>query len=117
MALEHSQSSGRDLQILTICPLCHATYNPQKTQIMAEVDDSHLVYLECRQCSSAVVAVVTTGHSGLSSVGAVTDLTSQEILDDRFTQTVTVDDVVSVFDWLEHDPAHVQHVTSGLTLA
>lgn len=99
MPSEPSQPNGRDLQILTICPLCHATYNPLKTQIMAERDDSHVVYLECRQCGSAVLAVVTTGQAGLSSVGTVTDLTSQEIIEAQQHQPVNEDDLLSLHAW------------------
>lgn len=103
MTFDQAQPNGRDLQILTICPLCQATYNPLKTQIMAERDDSHLVYLECRQCGSAVMALVTTGGAGLSSVGAVTDLTSQEIIDSPHRDVVTEDDVLALHQWLDGD--------------
>jgi uncharacterized Zn finger protein len=90
-----------NMQILTACPLCQANYNPLKTQIMAEREDAHLLYLECRQCGSSVVAVVTTGQSGLTSVGAVTDLTSQEIVAFQDKDEVTSDDVLELYDWLE----------------
>ncbi len=103
MASDYTPSSGRDLQILTVCPQCQATYNPLKTQIMAERDDAHLLYLECRQCGSAVVAVVTTGMSGLSSVGTVTDLTSQELIDLPARQSVSIDDVLEMYRWLQSD--------------
>lgn len=103
MTFDQAHSNGRDLQILTICPLCQATYNPLKTQIMAERDDAHLVYLECRQCGSAVMALVTTGGAGLSSVGAVTDLTTQEISDLPLRAAVTEDDVLALHQWLETD--------------
>lgn len=106
MLPEHVQPNGRDLQILTVCPLCQAAYNPLKTQVVAERDDAHLLFLECRRCGSAVMAVVTTGVAGLSSVGAVTDLTSQEIADGRHQRAVSDDDVLDVFRWLNADPPH-----------
>lgn len=94
-------SPGKDLYILSACPLCQARYNPLKTQIMAERDDDHLLYLECRQCGSAVMAIVTTGISGLSSIGTVTDLTSQEVLDFQNKPAVTCDDALDLYRWLE----------------
>lgn len=90
------------MQILSVCPLCQAHYNPLKTQIMAERDDSHLLFLECRQCGSAVVAVVTSGMSGLTSVGMVTDLTSQELFPSQHHHPVSADDVITLYQWLEH---------------
>lgn len=97
-----AQSGGSgNMQILTACPLCQANYNPLKTQIMAERDDAHLLYLECRQCGSSVVAVVTTGSSGLSSVGAVTDMTSSEVVTFQEKPEVTDDDVLELYEWIE----------------
>lgn len=96
----HQPSGGRDLQILTTCPLCHAAFNPLKTQIVAEREDAHLLYLQCRQCGSAVVALVTNGAGGLNTVGAVTDLTSRElpVLQDR--EPIGMDDVIELHAWL-----------------
>ena len=89
------------MYILSACPLCKAHYNPLKTQIMAERDDAHLLYLECRQCGSAVMVVVTTGMTGLTSVGTVTDLTSQEVQDFQTQLPVTCDDALDLYQWLE----------------
>lgn len=98
-----SSGAGRDLQILTACPLCHANYNPLKTEIMAEREDAHLLYLVCRQCSSAVVAVVTTGGTGVSTYGMVTDLTSQEVAASSWVTAVGEDDVLALHGWLDQD--------------
>ena len=96
-----SQPSGKDLYILSACPLCKAHYNPLKTQIMAEREDAHLLYLECRQCGSAVMAIVTSGMSGLSSVGTVTDLTSQEVIDFQNKPAISCDDALDLYQLLE----------------
>ena len=112
MFADYNQPSGqgKDIQILTSCPLCQANYNPLKTQIVAERDDAHLLYLECRQCGSAVMAVVTNGLSGLSSVGTVTDLTSAELSTFQNQRSVTEDDVIELYDRLEHDNNFLQAI-------
>ena len=92
---------GRDLRILTVCPLCQAQYNPLKTQVMAERDDAHLLYLQCRQCGSAVMAVVTNDANGLSTVGAVTDLQSDEVLPAQEREPMSDDDVIALHAWLQ----------------
>lgn len=107
--------SGKDLQILSTCPLCHAQYNPLKTEIVAERDDAHLLYLECRHCGSTVVAVVTTGVSGLTSIGAVTDLTSREITTIPAHDVVTHDDVIALYDWLEREDRLPQALTNFIS--
>lgn len=83
--------------------MCQANYNPLKTEVMAERDDAHLLYLVCRQCGSAVVALVTNGLAGLSSFGMVTDLTSHEVVTMASPQTVEEDDVLALHEWLERD--------------
>lgn len=96
-----------DLRVLAACPMCQTAYHPLKTRVVAERGDAHLLYLECRQCSSAVVAIVTAGHAGLQSIGAVTDLTRHELLQTAADTTVTTDDVVDLVDWFE-DHASIQ---------
>lgn len=93
-------SGAQDLRILTVCPLCRAAHPQLQAQVVAERDDAHLLFLECRQCGSAVVAIVTVGVSGLTSVGAVTDLTSAEVVDLPDRRTVVPDDVIDLYAWL-----------------
>lgn len=100
-----SNSGRSELHVLSACPLCQTAYHPLTTRIVAERDDAHLFYLECRQCGSAVVAIVTTGSAGVSSVGALTDLTSAEVLTASIDRVVTTDDVVDLYDWLESQPS------------
>ena len=112
---QHQPGSGKDLQILSTCPLCHAQYNPIKTQIVAERDDAHLLYLECRQCGSAVVAVVTNSAQGLTSVGTVTDLTSREVMMLPANGAVTHDDVIAFYAWLARDTGVPQTLTNFIS--
>lgn len=92
-----------DLRILAACPMCQTAYHPLKTRVVAERGDAHLLYLECRQCSSAVVAIVTAGTSGLESVGAVTDLSRNELALAASDATVSTDDVLEVVEWLTNN--------------
>ncbi len=113
MFADAQHNGSGNMQILTACPLCQANYNPLKTQIMAERDDAHLLYLECRQCGSSVVAVVTTGSAGLSSVGAVTDLSSHEVIAFQEKPEVTTDDVVELYAWIEKSHRNFKSVLSS----
>lgn len=92
-----------DLNILATCPSCRASYHPLQTRIVAERDDEHLLFLECRQCGSGVVALVTTGVSGVSSVGTLTDLTSSEVGHLALEHTITTDDVLDFHVFINSD--------------
>lgn len=89
--------SGREeIRIITVCPMCQAKYHPLASRVVAEQDDKHLLYLECRQCGSAVVALVTADDTGVDSIGMLTDLSSQEVLEIANVPAVTADDVIEL---------------------
>lgn len=74
-------------------------------RILAERDDAHLLYVQCRHCSAAMVAFVTAGPNGLQSVGTVTDLTSVEVLASNDRLAVTMDDVLELYSMLDQPKA------------
>lgn len=78
---------------------------------MAERDDAHLLHLECRKCGSAVVALVTTSGMGVSSVGLVTDLTSDDVLKFAGSEEVSVDDIIDFHLLLEQPAVVLSHVS------
>lgn len=114
MSIDLPQPTGHGPhpQVLSSCPLCQSSYTPIGARILAERDDAHLLFLECRQCGTAVTALVTAGPQGLTSVGALTDLTSVEVLDFADRQSVTHDDVLDLFDWLDRQPATIATLRS-----
>lgn len=96
---------------LNACPLCQTPYSPLSARILAERDDAHLLYVQCRHCSAALVAFVTAGPNGLQSVGTVTDLTSVEVLASHDRSAVTLDDVVDLYAMLDQPKAVQQLFT------
>lgn len=58
------------------------------------------------------MAVVMTGATGLTSVGAVTDLTSREIAAIPSHQAVSHDDVIALYRWLEQEDRVPQALTN-----
>lgn len=93
------------LKLISTCPLCHATYKPMMAKLLGERDGAHLLHLTCRNCSSLIVALVMTGGVGVSSVGLVTDLTSDDVMRFKDSNPVCTDDVIAVHELLERDAA------------
>lgn len=85
-----------NLKIISSCPVCQARYNPIEAKIIAEKNDTHLVYVKCRSCSSAVLAVLFASSIGMSSVGVVTDLTSDDVMKFINVKPVSSDDVIAL---------------------
>lgn len=91
------------LKLISYCPLCNMQYNPLSAKILDERDDAHLVHVECRRCGSLIVALVLTGGIGISSVGLVTDLTSEDVLKFKDQDKIQTDDVIELHSALEQD--------------
>ena len=67
---------------------------------MEERDESHLVYIKCRQCQSAVLALVSLTNLGVSSVGLVTDLSSDDVIKFKSAEPISCDEVIEAHQFL-----------------
>lgn len=88
------------LKLIAYCPLCNTQYNPLMAKILEERDEAHLIHIECRKCGSSIVALVLSGGLGVSSVGLVTDLTSDDVIKFKDTRDVSSDDVIELHELL-----------------
>lgn len=99
----HSSSSLENLRLISYCPLCNAHYNPSEAKILEQKDGAHLIHVECGRCRSSIVAVVITGGIGVSSVGLITDLTSQDVLRFKNGESISEDDVLAAYQLLSQN--------------
>jgi len=92
-----------DVKLISYCPLCGSSYTPREAQILGEKEDSHLMHIQCGNCSNAIIALVIISSVGVSSVGMVTDLGFEEV--DRFKsdRAVNTDDVIEVHHLLQNE--------------
>lgn len=90
-----------DVKLISYCPLCGSSYTPRQAQVLGEKEDSHLMHIQCGNCSNAIIALVIISSVGVSSVGMVTDLGFEEV--DRFKceRPITTDDVIDMHHLLE----------------
>lgn len=86
------------LKIVSRCPICQTDHNPLETALLDEANGSHLIYIKCRKCGSGVVASLTPTSYGINSIGLVTDLGGNEILNFRDSARVSADDMLSIVD-------------------
>lgn len=98
---KNSFSSPLDnLRLISYCPLCNAHYNPKEARMLDEKNGAHLIHVNCKQCGSAIVAVIITGGIGVSSVGLITDLSAEDVLKFRNGRTLAVNDVLAAYESL-----------------
>ena len=85
------------IKIVSHCPVCHLQYNPVEAKILGEIDNAHLIYIKCQNCSAAVLALISTNHFGISSIGLLTDLDGSEVLNIKNREAVDASDVLDVW--------------------
>ncbi|MBI3120102.1 MAG: hypothetical protein HYZ08_00640 [Candidatus Kerfeldbacteria bacterium] len=85
------------LRLISNCPLCNTAYNPNSARILEERDDAHLLHIQCRRCESSIVALIVMGGVGVSSIGLITDLSSDDVLQFKQGRPVSVDDVLDLY--------------------
>src|SRR3989344_793173 len=97
--------------VSTHCPVCNSRYNPIEAKVLAEKNDAHLVHITCQQCRSAILAVVLVSGTGISSIGLVTDLTSEDVLKFRDAGALTHDDVIDLHQFITKQKVLIDQFT------
>ena len=96
----HQNLPQEDLRLISYCPLCHTHFNPREAKVLDERGDSHLLHIECRCCRSSIVVLVLASELGISSVGLITDLKSDEVIKFKDLPEVSSDDVLDIYNEL-----------------
>ena len=103
MSLRDSSSLFNEgLKMMGKCPVCHNKFNPISAQILEEKNDNYLVYVRCQHCQSSVIAVITAGMFGVTSIGLITDLNAEEVLKFKNNKSINIDDVINTHQLLQH---------------
>lgn len=88
------------LKFISYCPVCRSRYEQVEAKILEERDESYLIHLTCRQCGSSVLALVTAGILGVTSIGMITDLSSEEVIKFKETNSIVADEVIEAHQLL-----------------
>ena len=83
------------MKLVQQCPLCETVYEPLEIKVLNETDNKHLDHVTCAKCKHSEAALITHNPNGVSSLGLITDASSDDIL--RFVEVdaVDFDDVIS----------------------
>ncbi|MFH1226130.1 MAG: hypothetical protein V1684_02525 [bacterium] len=91
------------LKLINYCPVCQNRYEQLEAKILEEREDACLIHLKCRRCSSSVVALVIANVLGVTSVGLITDLASEEVLKFKNLTPIGADEVIGIHQFLSAD--------------
>lgn len=107
-----SHNQRPNLRLDGQCPLCRRSYNLQRLKVLGERDQQVLAFIDCTHCGSAILSLLTVSPFGLTAIGLLTDLQSNEVLDLEARQMVTADDVLEVHTLVDRDEASPLDLTS-----
>lgn len=77
------------------CPLCKKQHSTEDARILSKKNGAHLVHITCPHCANAVLAVIVVTQLGLSSVGMMTDLDTEDVVRLRQNKPVTEDELLT----------------------
>ncbi|HUT22120.1 MAG TPA: hypothetical protein VMX18_01785 [Candidatus Bipolaricaulota bacterium] len=89
-------SQNSSLKIISNCPVCKAVYYPSEINVVDEKENAHLLHLQCRKCKNCLLVLIIAGAKGISSVGLVTELDSEEALKYLRGNPVSADEVLDI---------------------
>ncbi len=89
------------LKMVSSCPICNTRYNSAKIKVLEERSNAHLIYIKCCRCQGSVLALVLANQAGVSSIGIVTDLSSEDVVKFKEQEVVSVNDVIDIHQFLK----------------
>lgn len=89
-------SQAGEMRLVSACPLCRRQYSLDEAYIIEEKKGVYLLHTECKKCGSSIVATLVVGKRAVSSMGLVTDLSSDDVEKFRKAPEINCDDVIDM---------------------
>lgn len=90
-----------NLQIMTKCPMCSASYKKDDIKVINKDDGSLSIYLSCSHCKSSVVMLLLAGPMGVTSISIPTDITEEDFDKVKDGDPIGCDDVLEMYKFLK----------------
>ena len=95
------QSSDQsDVKLVSACPLCRKQYSSEDAYIVDEQQGVFLLHNTCKNCGSSIVAALVAGSHAVSTMGLVTDMTSEDVKKFKDAEPISCDDVIDCHAYL-----------------
>lgn len=89
------------LKLIKQCPVCSSKYLIEKIAIVSDEEDGYLLHFSCHNCANALLAKIAPLPFGIIGSAVLTDLEANEVLKFKNAGSVSVDDVLEVYEKLE----------------
>lgn len=93
---------NNSLRLVKECPSCHTKYEAKQVSVADRVDSGYLVYFSCQHCGNSLLARIVETPFGLIGSAMLTDLELNEVVKFKSSEPVSTNDVLAVYQELEH---------------
>lgn len=95
------------------CPFCGSEYDLDGSKVIAEEDDSTMVYVTCTDCESSIIAIVAMSGLGIVSLGLVTDMTEEDTKRMMKEGAVSSNELLNLYEALQKDVGSLKNLTGS----
>jgi hypothetical protein len=93
------------------CPFCSSEYDLDGSKVIAEEEESTMVYVTCTDCESSIIAIVAMSGLGIVSLGLVTDMTEADTKRMMKDNPVSSNELLSLYEALHKNTAALKDLT------
>lgn len=90
-----------NLQIMTKCPMCSASYKQDDIKVINKSDGSLSIYLSCSHCKSSVMMLLMISPTGVASISIPTDITEEDFDKIGSSNPISYNDVLEMYKFLK----------------
>lgn len=95
------------------CPFCSAEYDLDGSKVIAEEEESTMVYVTCTDCESSIIAIVAMSGLGIVSLGLVTDMTEEDTKRMIKDGAVSSNDLLRMYEMLHKNAGALKDLTGS----
>ena len=95
------QDLYKSLKLVSECPVCRRKDFPAEIKLIQEQDEGHLLHIQCKNCESCIVVLISLGEHGLNLVGVLTDLGSEEVKKFIHRGPLDSDEIIELHNMLQ----------------
>ncbi len=81
---------------VSFCPLCDTEFNPLLAVVVGQYRQGQVSHVECRNCRTAIIAVMVQSSGGVSSFGFITDASAEDYARAQKMEPISADDVIDM---------------------
>lgn len=97
-------SFHQGIRIVSFCPLCETKFQIKRAKVIEENEDGQLLHMTCSKCKTSILAVINLTQTGLTTMGVVSDLASDEVQRYQSVEEIEADELLNFYRGMKKDP-------------